>query len=132
MALWSRVFRVNATSTSACPSSCYNVTSADQLSTKPTILDDMPTAATSVADAVGYWVDQLRRRMAAKALVTSTTDTNYTVELRRGQRTDSIGWQTDTNGAYPLQITYTTASDSGSGRFENVHHAIDWLIDRLA
>lgn len=137
MACWSRVFSGGATTsgTGCCiPSACCNQTSADQVSTKPTIFDELPVTTGSIAEAVGYWAEQLRQRLAATATITATSDQIYTIVLRRGTRTDSTTWQvTNAQAAYPLVVSYATPVDSGSNvQFWNVHHCIDWLVEKFA
>lgn len=134
MPLWSRVFnRSSFTSTStgnACSTDCYNAVSPPVGTA--TVLDNIPASLATVSEAIGYWAEQVRRRLAATAIMTSSTDTTFTVEFKRQARIDIVTWQTTNNtGTYPLTVTYTTATDSGSGRFENVQNAVDWLVDRL-
>lgn len=134
MACWSRVFQSNggcASTTSGCSTSCYNSTTPNQNGTKPTIFDELPVMVSSTADAVGYWVDQLRRRLAAQEQITSTTMANYTIVLRRGTRIDTLEWMIGSTGQMPLQVTYTTPVDSGTASFHNMSHAIDWHVQLL-
>jgi hypothetical protein len=139
MACWSRVFSGTTAQQSSGSGCCSitagacNITSADQINTKPTLFDEMPVAVGSIGEAVGYWVEQLRRRMDARALITATSDTVYTITLRRGTKTDSVSWQlSNSMGAMPLIVGYSTLFDSASGvQFQNMNHALDWLVERL-
>lgn len=121
-----------------CPTSCYNITEPDQHSTKPTIFDDLPVSVSGMAGAVEYYVDQLRRRLAAHYTMMSPAEQQFDIELRRrvagGSRVDQVTWRlSNAQGAYPLLVDYTTSNDSQSDvRFEHVQHAIDWLVQRLA
>ena len=136
MAIWSRVFNryCARTSTSGtCPTSCYNITSPDQGAPRPSIHDELPVSVSSTADAVGYWVDQLSRRLAATPTLVANSDVQYTIDLRRGQRLDVVVWRMqDNKGTYPLFLSYSTGNDSGDANFQNVNHAIDWLVQQLA
>jgi len=136
MACWSRVFSGGNTSygTGCCNTGCFNQTSPDEGSTKPTIFGDIPVSVSSIAEGVGYWAEQLRQRLAATATITSTSDQIYTVVLRRGTRTDSTTWQvSNAQGAYPVVVSYATPVDSGSNvQFQSMHHCIDWLVEKLA
>ncbi len=111
-----------------------NQTAPDQFTTSPSLLDEIPVQVGSIAEAVGYWVEQLRRRLAATAIVTSTASTVYRIEMRRGTRRDIITWQVqNAQAAYPLVVGYTSGVDSAAAvQFQNVNHALDWLVDRLA
>ena len=135
MACYSRVFSGGvSTIQGGTPSACCNQTQPNQFSTKPTIFDEVPVAVGSIAEAVGYWTEILRQRLAATAYITATSDTIYTITLRRGSRMDVITWQLqNSQGAYPLVVGYTTPADSATGQqFQNVHHALDWLVEKLA
>ncbi len=131
MAFWGKVWRTNVSPTMA---GCYNITSPDQIaSTTPTILQDIPVGITSVSDAVGYWLDCLRRRLACTMTATNSGETIYNVTIRRGARVDTMVWTlSNTQGKYPIGITYATPNDSGSGSFYNMHQALDWSVQRLA
>lgn len=134
MPLWSRVFnRSSFTSTStgnACSTDCYNAVSPPVGTS--TVLDNIPASLATVAEAIGYWAELMRRRLAARAIMTSSTDSTFTVVFKRNTRTDTTTWQTTNNqGTYPLMVTYTTATDTDTGRFENAQNAVDWLVDRL-
>ena len=135
MPLWSRVFnRSSFTRTvtgNACSTDCYNSTSPST-SGVASVLDNIPALLATVSEAIGYWAELVRRRLAATAIMTSSTDSTFTVVFRRGARVDTTTWQTSNNtGTYPLMVAYTSAADSGSARFENAEHAVDWLVDRL-
>lgn len=129
---WSRVFSGGAYT--AGYSTNYNQTEPDQFSTKPTILDELPVTVTSIAEAVGYWVEMLRQRLAASATITATSTQIYTITLKRGTRTDTLTWQlSNAQGAYPLVVSYATPVDSETGQqFQNIRHALGWLVERLA
>lgn len=136
MACWSRVFSGGITTTlGGCtmPGS-FNITEPNQFTVQPSLLDEIPVQVNSIAEAVGYWVEQLRRRLAAKATIMGQSSTVYAIELRRGTRLDTMTWQvSNAQAAYPLVISYTTADDSASAvQFQNINHALDWLVDRLA
>lgn len=128
---WSRVFSGGVTS--GCSTDCYNSTSPDQGSTKPTIFDEAPVSLASVGEGIAYWAEQLRRRLAASATITSSTELLYTITLRRGTRTDTITWQiSNQQGAYPLITNYTTPFDTGTANHQRIINAIDWLVEALA
>lgn len=135
---WSSVFNRSAAScpntSGTCPTECFNVTSPDQLATGAAVADLIPYPVSSLADATGYWADQLARRLAAKVFITSTSSNVFALELRRGTRVDTTTWTYQNNkGAYPMLVDYATPSDSGTAvRFEDVTQAIDWLVQRFA
>ena len=136
MACWSRVFSGGVTTTlGGCtmPGS-FNITEPNQFTTQPSLLDEIPVPVNSIAEAVGYWVELLRRRLACTATITAQSSTVYSIELRRGTRRDTMTWQVENaQAAYPLVISYTTADDSVTAQqFQNVNHALDWLVERFA
>ncbi|KKN56103.1 hypothetical protein LCGC14_0575810 [marine sediment metagenome] len=140
MALWSRVFSGNNVSTTQGGGCCTittaacNRTSPNEGTVKPTVFDDLPVQTNSVADAIGYWAEQLRRRLAAMATITATSLQVYVITYRRGARTDVVTWQMETQqGALPLVVQYTGPVDSAANQqFQNMRHAVDWLVDKLA
>lgn len=130
MAEWSRVWNIPSSSTE-CPTDCYNITSPPA-SPNGSIFDGLTTNLTTVAQVIGYYTNQLRQRLAAKALITATTDTMFTLILIRGSRRDTVNITTGAQGAYPLTISYTTPTGSGNSQAYNFSQAIDWLVEQLA
>jgi hypothetical protein len=131
MAFWGRVWRSDASANLA---SCYNITSPEQAAgAVPGILTDIPVHVSAVSDAVGYWLDQLRRRLAAHITATNSSLAAYAITIKRGSRTDTMTWTLANNqGTYPLIVTYATPSDSGSANFYNMGQALDWIVEKLA
>jgi hypothetical protein len=135
MAFWGKVWAT------ACD--CYqlaavttllNITSPDQNSNTPTVLLDTPIHAVSLSEAMGYWIDQLRRRLAAQVIVTNTGETVYNITLKRGNRVDRTTWSWyNSTGRYPVTCTYSTPhASSSSTQFYNVGQMLDYLVDKLA
>ena len=132
MSMWSRVW---ATNYYPPITALYNVTSPDQLSsTIPTIFWNTPIHAVSLYDAVGYWIDVLRRRLGAKAITTNPSDATFTILLQRGTRTDSTTWRWYNNqGRFPVYVTYATPHDTGSStQFFDMGQLLDFLVEKFA
>lgn len=136
VASWSKVWKATASgsaaSTSCCPTACCNNTSPTQLTANNTLADSIPVAVETIAEAVGYWVDHISRRLAARYTVTATSNQIYEVTFKRGQREDVVTWQVGPQGRYPVQISYTSDGKSGSASFYDVLHAVDWHVQVLA
>lgn len=137
VASWSKVWKATASgsaaSTSGCNlSACCNVTSPSQLTANNTLADGIPCNVETAAEAVGYWIDHIARRLAAKYTITASSDMVYDITFKRGQRTDTVKWQVGSQGRYPIIVTYNTPVDSGSASFFDVFHAVDWHVQILA
>jgi hypothetical protein len=130
MAEWYRVWNIPSTSTE-CSTDCYNITSPPA-SPNGSIFDGLTTNLTTVAQVIGFYIEQLRQRLAAKAIIVGAADTIFVVTIKRGPRKDTITITTGSQGAYPLTISYTTPTDSGSAQSYNFSQAIDWLVEILA
>jgi len=131
---YSRIFGTSGCVTNTtCSTDCYNVTSPDQNSTKPTIYDDLTVSVPGLAAAVEVYADQLARRLGCRYTVRAPSTTQFVIGLS-GSKTAEVTWNLDNvNGAYPLTVSYTYRQDSESlVSFGHVNHAIDWLVQRLA
>lgn len=133
MAFWGRVWRI-ATMPETTAAACYNVTSADQLvSSSPSILTDTPISVASTQEAMGYWLDSLRRRTAANITATNQSEVSLAITIRRGTRTDTMVWRlANQNGKYPLYCSLVTPTNTESANFWNMGQAIDWMVQKLA
>lgn len=134
MAFWGRVWRIGTTPDTT-PAACYNITSVDQItSTTPGILTDLPVTVASVQEAIGYWLDQLRRRVSATITATNQSEVLLNITIRRGTRTDEMTWLlSSTQGKYPLVVSLTTPVDQYANiNFYNMGQALDWIVQKLA
>lgn len=131
MSFWGRVWRTNIVPGNTM-AGCYNVTSADQVVSN-TILTDTPIGASTVQEAMGYWLDCLRRRIAANVTATNQSEVVLNIAIQRGTRTDTMFWQlTNRSGKYPLYVTINTAVDTHVATFWDMGQALDWIVLKLA
>lgn len=136
VASWSKVWKATASGsaagTSSCPTACCNNTSPTQLTANNTLADSIPVGVETIAEAVGYWIDHIGRRLAARYTIVANSNMIYEVTFQRGQREDVVTWRVGAQGRYPLQISYVSGSNSGSADFYDVFHAVDWHVRVLA
>ena len=112
MSDWTRAFSsYSSCGGSSIPSTCCNSTEPSTSSQGASIFDGLSPDVVSTATAVGYHIDNIKRRLAAKATIVATSQAMFSVKLIRGGRVDNLTIQVGSNGQYPIIVTYTTPTD---------------------
>lgn len=116
-----------------CPSDCYNAVypQANGLQ-RPTLLTGL--CVSTCVDAVRYYAEVLRRRVAARrCIVQSTSDAVFNISLRRSTKPDALITIRPASGCgYPVTIGYVDgARTAETVQFQSMDEAIDWLVEEI-
>jgi hypothetical protein len=120
-----------------CPPSCYNFTQSCNSSGTGNIFDGFPLTIQTFGEAIAYLADVVKESLSAQdVIVTSSSSSVFDLTIRLGMQKCDVARASlhfsGSGGNFPVRVTYTKGSSSGSASFQSLDQVITYLNQVLS
>jgi len=120
-----------------CPPSCYNFTQSCSSNGTGNIFDGFPLTIQTYGEAIAQVANVVNDVLSAQGVVvSSTTNSIFDLTIRLGPQKCDVAQVRlqfkDTNGSFPVKVSYTRGSSSGSSSFQSLDQVVSYITNVLS